>query len=105
MLKEVEQSVGRQERYLGGPREVDPNVRALNIRTKYRSVTPPATGKYFTLLFTTGLNCTEMSQIELYTLCPVRSFRKSKCFRLPKLGNRTRREILASRRRFGGHAK
>jgi hypothetical protein len=30
-----------------------------------------------------------MSQIELYTLCPVRSFLKSECFTVPRVGRNT----------------
>ena len=41
-------------------------------------------GKYSTLQFTTRPNCTEMSHIVLYTLCPVQVFAKSECFTFPQ---------------------
>ena len=45
-----------------------------------------------------------MSQIELYTLCPVRSFLKSECIMYPQVGFGTRRGILQSTSRRWVHA-
>ena len=38
--------------------------------------------------------CTEMFQMELYTLCPFRSFLKSECFKVPRVGRNTPVECL-----------